>query len=236
MKNALVDSQLPSTESVERMSRHLLARGRQLLGVGFSGAEFSDLTCGFKYDPDHPPNTYPCAKHLWCAVPPLIPRSFRFQKRWITWRESWVEKTKCPEMDTYGKWMVYTTRAIATSIREISRVTVRIWPWSEILDSFWSFAQFPDDQWPNVKRYGDEGAVYETLCILLNIGPLFVFLTAGILFLMISPALLVTAQVTGIVYDDVFKRYTKQDLEVERNKQERYRMTHSDNSTDDWLQ
>jgi hypothetical protein len=229
MKKALAEGQLPSTRHVELMGRHLMARGRQLLGVGFSGAEFSDLTCGFKDDSDHPPNTYPCAKHLWCAVPPLIPRSFRFQKRWVAWKESWVENTKCPEMDTYGKWFVYSIRATAKIMRMFTNLLIRVWPWSEIVDSFWRFATFPDDEWPNVKRHGAAlGGTYEGLCIVMNIGPLFVFLWLLFMFILTMPSFIVAGRCSGIVYDEVFNSYTDQDLEVERTKRERRAVTHLD--------
>lgn len=219
----LVDgTMMPDTKDAKKMGAFVMANTRRLLGLELSQSDFADLACGFSNDPNHPPTMYPCTKHLWCGVPPPFPRDWQFLKEWISWKESWVSNTKCPEMDTYAKAYLFMFRAICKSVRTLVDEGINVWPWNSMVSSFWSFASFPDDEWPQRKLHpSPQAAVFEVLCISLNIGPYVVMVVLILLLVSTSSVWYDMGLATMIVFEDVFESTVTQDLEIDRHRRER---------------
>jgi hypothetical protein len=222
VREAIRGSEMPETKYVKNTANYVMASARSLLGLSLTKKDLTDLACGFTKDADSPPNTYPCAKHIWFSIPPPITREWRFEKIWISWKEGWVTDTLCPELGTYGAAYLFAIRAMAKTVRSLAAVTVNVWPIDSMIQAMWSFATFPDDTWPQSKLHPPgEDVAFQLLCVALNTGP-FVLLAVITGILMLTWSVWVRVfKGTLVIIDDVMNDYTEQELELARHTRER---------------
>jgi len=223
VREAISGSELPQTKYVERTMRYTLASARSLLGLDITEKDVTDLACGFTKNDDNPPNTYPCAKHLWFSIRPPITRKWRFEKIWVSWKDGWVTDTLCPELETYGAAYLFAIRAVAKTVRSLAAVTVKVWPIDAMVQAMWSFATFPDDAWPQSKLHPPgEDIIFQMLCVVLNVGP-FVVLAVAIAALALTWSVWVRVFTASLVIiDDCTNDYTEQELQLARHTRERH--------------
>ena len=207
-----------------QMAEHLENHARRLLGL--SGGDISNdashIKCGFTKKPGYLPNTYPCAKGLWCAIPPLIPRDFRFQKRWVAWSPAIVEVTSCPELKSYPDCFLFLVRAMTQTVGSVLRAGTSPWPWADIIEAMWSLASFPDKQWPAVVTYGPIwGPQVEILCVVLNFAPYLVLIVILLILYFTRKTWRDASIASSVIVDDYLNSHLDQSLEFARRKEER---------------
>jgi hypothetical protein len=139
-----------------------VSHGRHLL-FGFSGADTSNIACGWVDNSEFSPNTYPCCRGLWCCIPPPFADDFMPKKDWITWNDDWVTSTQCPYIETYAQAWMFVMQSICKVTRDAAGGVVSIWPYGHIVDAIWSVFLFPNDEWPDT-------ASGTLKCVLLNSG------------------------------------------------------------------
>jgi hypothetical protein len=189
--------------------------GRKLM-AGFSGADADDVACAFTDTPGAFPNTYPCAKGLWCAWKPPIPRGDRFELEWISWRSSWVDNSRCKEMDTYLDAYLFAARAICTSVRQFADDhSAAMWPWSSVIKGIWSFAEFPDGRWPAAARHRPPwDSRFTAMCVGLNIGAYLVPFFVVLVLVFVWRELVEVGRAVTVAVDQVrYPEVTPEDIE-----------------------
>ena len=151
-----------------------------------------DIACGFTTEPGKFPSPYACAKGLWCAFPPLFARDKRLYLNNVTWQSSWVDNTRCPEMDSYKSAYLFLFRAFMSLGRDqVDRSRDAMWPWAEFTQTVWEAATFPNGgRWPAAERHRPPHDVTATwVCVSMNIGVLVAPLIVAVVAFAVAPVL-----------------------------------------------
>lgn len=205
--DVLTQVNLPSLEPVRHNLKATLSVGRRLLGLSDIDEGLESVACGFTQLPGSYPNTYPCAKHLWCGIKSPIRRDWHFDKKLIAWHPEWVDNSKCPELDTYAEAYKTLLRSTLKAGRSLVDRDITVWPFDHMAASMWSFTGFEDDEWPAVKRHGEDvGYQLQILCFLLNMG-VFIPLVVGLIFVIYTLSIWQSTMIaTAVICKQTFIR------------------------------